>query len=231
MNKEQFAGEIYLIFEDRGIKEQPSKAWLLKLYEETKELTELDFARGLKKINNISQEEWYKKYGFGGKPAMIDWIGFFTGSTKQSSEQQAIIQVARILDYASFYLGNDVIFDNEFTNETVKKSGGIVKIAWDINPDNPKIEPLKWVRKNLIDLWLACYDGNHGSFDKCQGRIQPDIFSNGKFVKRKNELSYVGDKQSCLMLMNKTEDKPLNLPVQQKMDKIVTNLAKSFKSV
>ena len=89
----------------------------------------------------------------GGKPAMIDWISFFTGSIKQSPEQQAIIQVARILDYASFYLGNDVIFDNEFTNETVKKSGGIVKIAWDINSENNNMEPLKWVRKSLQSSW------------------------------------------------------------------------------
>ena len=228
LNYQNFQNQFELVELNFNFK-YPSKLLML-VFEKLKDLSQDEFDKGINKILGIGAEEWNKTYGFNGTPRLADWQGFF-GSKQQSSKNQAIIQVARILDYASCYRGNDVIFDNQFTNETVKKSGGITKIAWDINSDNDDIEPLKWVRKGLIDLWLACYDGNHGSFEKCQGRIQPDIFNNGKWVKRKNELSYVGDKQSCLLLMNKTEDKPLNLPVQQKMDKIVTSLAKSFKSI
>jgi hypothetical protein len=230
MNKEQFLSEIYLIFEDRGIKEKPSKAWLKKLYDNIESLSELEFARGLKRINDISQEEWHNKYGFGGKPAISDWVAFFVGK-KQSPEKQAIIEVARILDHAKYYLGNDVIFENQFTNATVKKYGGISKIAWDTDKENDNPRPLEWVKKELIDLWLACYDGNHGSFEKCIGRIQPDIFHGGKFIKRENALDFVGDKNRCLALMNKTQEKPLNLSVQQKTSKIVSDIAKGFKSI
>jgi hypothetical protein len=230
MNKEKFLSEIYLIFEDRGIKEKPSKAWLKKLYEGIEYMSELEFARGLKRIHDISQEEWHNKYGFGGKPAISDWVAFF-GSKKQSPEKQAIIEVVRILDYAKYYLGNDVIFDNEFTNGAVKKYGGISKIAWDIDKENDNKRQLEWIKKDLIELWVACYDGNHGSFEKCLGRQQPEFFSNGKFIRQENALDFIGSKDKCLLLMNKKEEKPLNLAIQQKTSRIVSDIAKSFKSI
>lgn len=246
MDKKQFSTEIFIIFEDRGIKEMPSMPWLDKLYGKINDITELEFARGLKKINDISQEQWHKKYGFGGKPAMVDWINFFTGQSNQSPEQQAIIQVARILDYASFYLKNDVIFDNEFTNATVKKYGGMSKIAWEIDKFNDNKRPREWVSKELKELWVACYDGNIGDYTLCVGESKPKIFKHvkgkftktddghtveGIFIKQKNIIDYVGDKNKCLTLMNKTEDKPLNLNVQQKTKEIVSNLAKGFKTI
>ena len=217
MDKELFAGEIYLIFEDRGIKEQPSKAWLLKLYSEIGELSDLDFAKGLRRINIISQEEWHKKYGFGGKPAISDWVDFFLKNKTQAPEKQVIIEVARILDYASFYLKNDVIFDNEFTNSTVKKYGGMSKIAWDIDKDNDSKRPREWVSKDLKEIWLACYDGNHGSYEKDIGR--------GLY----KSIDYVGDKNRCLALMNKKEEAPINIASHEKVKEIYNNLSKKFK--
>jgi hypothetical protein len=54
---------------------------------------------------------------------------------------------------------------------------------------------------------------------------------NGKFIKRENTLDFVGDKDKCLLLMNKKEEKPLNLAIQQKTSKIVSDIAKGFKSI
>lgn len=208
--------------------EYPSKLIVL-VYEQLKHLDKEQFSKGVSKIMQITAEEWNKKYGFGGRPAISDWVAFFVGK-KQSPEKQALIEVARILDYAKYYLGNDVIFENKFTNATVKKYGGICQIAWDISSENDNKRQLEWVKKDLVDLWLACYDGNHGSFERCIGRIQSDIFHDGKFIKIKNTLDFVGDKDKCLLLMNKKEEKPLNLAIQQKTSEIVRDIAKGFKS-
>ncbi|MHC4718656.1 MAG: hypothetical protein ACYS5V_16935, partial [Planctomycetota bacterium] len=125
--------------------EYPSKLMVL-VYEKLKHLDKEQFSKGVSKIMQITAEEWNKKYGFGGKPALSDWLGFFE-QKEQSPEKQAIIEVTRILDYAKYYWGNDVIFENQFTNATVKKYGGISKIAWDIDKENDNPRPLEWVKK------------------------------------------------------------------------------------
>lgn len=199
MNKNSFASQIYIIFEDRNIKKEPSKQWLSALYEKIKNTSEEQFKTGLEKIYIISQEEWNKKYGFGGKPALIEWINFFTEKKIIDSEQQAILQVANIMKYASFYLGNDVLFDNEFTNEAVNRYGGIRRIAWDIDKENKSPRSREWLEKELKELWLACYDSNKGSSKISRGY---------SCVKK---LNYVGDKKTCIALMNKEESKKLFL--------------------
>jgi hypothetical protein len=201
------------------------------VYEKIKDLSQEEFKKSINKILAMTQEDWNKKYGFGGKPAIADWLFFFTGNKAQTPERQAIIEVARILDYASYYLGNDVVFDNPFTNAAVKAYGGITKVAWDINKDNETKRPSEWVVKELKDFWLASCDGNKGSNEKCAGRLQPEFFSGGKFVRKQNELDYVGDKESCLMLMDKTETKAVNLEAQHKSNEIVTRLANGFKKI
>jgi hypothetical protein len=228
LNYQNFQNQFELVELNFNFK-YPAKLLML-VFEKLKGLSQDEFDKGINKILAISAENWNKKYGFGGKPAIADWVNFFMEEKKQSPENQAIIQVAKILDYAKHYWGNDVIFDNEFTNETVQKSGGIAKIARDINPDNENPRPREWVVKDLKDMWLACYDGNQGSFRVCKGISQPDTFHNGEFVKRPNQLDYVGDKKSCLRLMNKIEDKGVNLPAQKKIDKLVGNVAKKLKT-
>lgn len=190
----------------------PSKLLVL-VYEKLKDLSEEEFIKGFDRVMQITSEEWNKKYGFSGRPSLSSWLEFFKGK-KQSPEDQAMIEVARILDYANYYTGRDVIFDNEFTNATVKRYGGISKIAWDIADDNNNKRPLEWVRKELVEMWLSCFKNNQGSFEKCTGRIAQEVFSNGKFIKIENKLDFVGDKKKCLMLNDKINSKGSNLNAQ-----------------
>lgn len=216
MDNKDFASRIFLIFEDRGL-QLPSINWIEALYEKSKSFSDKEINDGFTKVMNISGEDWNKKYGFGGKPAMSDWINFFNNNKKQSPENQVIIEVARILDYASFYLNNDVIFDNEFTNAAVKRYGGMSKIAWDIDKFNDNKRPREWVSRELKEIWLACYDGNHGSNEKSLGKSS---FKN---------LDYVGDREKCLMLMNTKEEPPKNQIDQERVKDICVGLSSKFK--
>jgi len=77
MNSKEFISRIYIIFEDRNLK-QPSEGWIVALFEKCKLIPDDDLNKGFDSIMSIPSEEWNRSYGFGGKPAITDWINFFT---------------------------------------------------------------------------------------------------------------------------------------------------------
>lgn len=155
MNKNTFANKIFIIFEDRGLKE-PSVNWLNMLYGQCENLPDEKIDSGLKKIMSINQEEWNKKYGFGGKPALSDWLKFFNNDSA-SKEQYVLLEISRVLDHAQYWCGTKVDFGDDITNAMVNKYGGLGKIKFDLfDSYNPKPRSREWVVKELNELWFAC---------------------------------------------------------------------------
>ena len=86
MNKLQFTAKINFIFEDKNI-EKPSIEWLNGLYEKCKDIDERKFSKGVDKLISIPQDEWNKKYGFRGRPTIIDFVDSLSGERPLTDEQ------------------------------------------------------------------------------------------------------------------------------------------------
>jgi len=187
MNKDQFAGQIFLIFEDRNLK-VPSLNWIEALFLKIKDSPDDQLNKGFNKVMSISAEEWNKKYGFGGKPAIADWIEFFADKTTFTPEKEASIEVSRIINHAQYYYGNDTVFDNKTTNACIKTYGGLGKINYELFDNyNPKRADRTWVAKELRDIWLDCHSSGQGDFTPCTGNSSS------------RRIVYVGDKNKCLI--------------------------------
>ena len=184
----------YKIFQDRielvelnfNIK-YPAKLMMV-IYEKLKGISDAEFEKGISRVLLTSAEDWNKKYGFGGKPAIGDWLGFF-GSKEQSPERKAAIEVARILDYVSYYPGYAVLFDDPYTNATVEMYGGMSKVAWDVDKFNPNKRKTEWISKELKEFWLICFDGNKKKLTPCSGRD-------------KSKIDFIGNKEKWLEITN-----------------------------
>lgn len=191
MNKEQFAQQIFLVFEDRSLK-IPSVAWIGALYSQSQQFSDEQINKGFHKVMSTSAEDWNKKYGFGGKPAISDWVGFMSGNKKMSPEQEASIEADRIINHAEYYYGNDTLFDNPYTNACVKIFGGLGKIKFKLfDKYNPKPGDRDWTHKRLKSIWLDCYEGEKIDNTPCLGNSA---------IK---SLDYVGNREKCLALTNK----------------------------
>ena len=217
MNNQEFASRIFLIFEDRNIT-LPSVNWIEALFLKCENFTDKQLADGFNKVMNISAADWNKTYGFGGKPNIQGWLEFFGAEKQASMDTIAALEVARILDYASYYYGNSVWFDNPTTNACVEVYGGIGKIAWAIDKTNDNKEDAKWVSKNLKEIWLQCYDGKRERSQPCLGRPKPKIFHKGELIDQPIKIDFVGDKTKYLAI----EDKPkesniIQLPTLKKI--------------
>jgi len=220
MNNQEFATRLFVIFEDRGLS-LPSIDWVKSLFERCKEVPDKDLSGGFNKVMDIPAVEWNKNYGFGGKPPISEWVGFLTGQKTKSIDTIAALEVARILDYASYYYGNSVWFDNPTTNACVEVYGGIGKIAWAIDETNDNKEDGKWIAKNLKEIWLQCYDGKKERTQPCLGRSKPKIFHKGELIDQPIKIDFVGDKTKYIAIEeNPKETNIILLPTLPTFKKI-----------
>jgi hypothetical protein len=180
-------------------------------YADCKNLTDEQFTRAIHKIRSSGLE----LYGKLPKSAVILENA---GIKEASMDTIASLEVARVLDYASYYFGNSVWFDNPTTNACVEVYGGIGKIVWAIDKTNDNKEDGKWVSKNLKEIWLQCYDGKKERNQPCLGRSKPKIFHKGELIDQPIKIDFVGDKTKYLAI----EDKPkqsniIQLPTLKKI--------------
>lgn len=195
MNKDQFAGQIFLIFEDRSLK-VPSLPWIEALFAQVKQFSDDQISKGLGKVMSVTAEEWNKKYGFGGKPAIADWVEFMSDKKTLSPDKIASIQADKIINHAEYYYGNDTLFDNPYTNAAVKAYGGLGRVTHQLfDKYNPKPVTRTWVHKELVSVWLNCYDGNEKDVTPCIGNSSVKL-----------GVVYVGDKKKCLALSNNLKE-------------------------
>ena len=195
MNKDQFATQIFLIFEDRGLK-IPSVTWIEALYSQVNQFPDKQIAKGLGKVMAVTAEVWNKKYGFGGKPAIADWVEFISDKKTLSSEKEASIEADRIINHAEYYYGNDTLFDNPYTNATVKSYGGLGKVKHQLfDSYNPKPNSRDWVHRELKRIWIDCLDSKKKDTTPCIGNSRI-----------KGQVVYVGDKEKCLALTSDLQE-------------------------
>jgi len=166
------------------------------------ELTDEQFTKSINKIRSLGIELF-------GKLPKSALILENAGHKTQSPELKASLEVARILDFASYYFGNSVWFDNPTTNACVEMAGGIKKIAWDIDPTNEKKQERVWIAKDLKEKWLNCFDSKKEKHDPCVGRIQDRFMSVGEWVEPAQAITFIGDKSKYLAIETKPEPKAL----------------------
>ena len=141
MNSDYFAKTIYFIFEDRNL-EKPSKEWLGALYEKCKSTNQSSFNAGIEKLTTIPQEEWNKKYGFRGKPGIVDLVEILTGERPKTDAELEKAQVEWRLSISYSIAGivnilKDQNFEFGYTQLNKYRSGA--STAWLVNGAYKKV--------------------------------------------------------------------------------------------
>lgn len=136
----------------------PAKLLAL-IYQKCQNLSEDDLDESFNSIMRITQEDWNKKFGFGGKPAVADLLIMLGASKKEmSKEELATSEVLKMIDgFTNWQFSRKaVLFDNEITQAALHKYGGAAKLSWDLAKDNEKAKEVVWLKKELKEIWLDC---------------------------------------------------------------------------
>jgi len=133
-------------------------------------------------------------------------------------EEIARQEVTRMIGIFIPYFSGGVIFDNPTTNAALQVYGGLKKLKWDLDPDNDKRPDFSFLKKDLKDIWLGCYDSGKEAYEP-----QFDSTSN-------KEVRYEGDKKKCLTLIQKGQMLIEEEKKEDPMKGVVKNLANYFKA-
>ncbi len=162
------------------------------IYEHCKEFGDDDF----KKATNQIIREGIELYGKLPKTALfLEKLGYKILPPKE----QANIEVERIIEAANY--PTSTLFDNEFTNATVKAYGGLKRINYD-HFDKFNNNPTKrgWLKKELVEIWLSCQADNKRS------KIP-------LMIEDSNNITFVGDKVKCQSMLDSS--KQLEAPIDK----------------
>ena len=131
------------------------------------------------------------------------------GKQELTIEQQASNEVERILDQAGYAIS--VLFDNEYSNATVAKYGGMWKIYWDLNGyDNYNKKERNWLKKELVEIWLTCQSDNNR-------KSTPSIVEGNI-----DNIKFIGDNKKCQQMID-SKTKEIEKPVEA-VDIIAQNI-------
>jgi len=137
-----------------------------------------------------------------------------------TDDQKANIEVGKIIQAAQ--IGAPVLFDDEITNETVHRYGGIGRLTFDLFDNfNDSPRDRVWVEKELTENWLSY---------KASGLGSP-IPSYPKGLGHDRPIKFIGNQEKCSELLAKGrvsiqyESKPreLCLPIGDLLKKIANN--------
>ena len=172
-------------------------------------LTDEEFKQAVNKI--LSNEETF----FNKMPPIATFLKV-AERQELPLEQQAKIQVERIIEYAKGYPAGKVIFDNKTTN-AVARDYGINYIRNQLTNewlDYAKGEST--IRRELLDKWLNYY---HDKKEYCDSIT---ISNYG------NSVDMVGNKSICLQLLSRPKqiEKKSDTENQQKINLLMSNLVK-----
>lgn len=176
MEKNKFYKIMKVIFEDKNLKE-PSKEWLELLFLEVKSIEDDKIEEGIKKVMKMGSEEWSKKFGYGGKPSIVEWLSFFKNEEPALSvDNIAAVEVEKILYEAKYCYGRwtpehptTAMVINSFRN-------GLKTIHFDLfDSFNDKKQNISFYKKDLLEKWLS-FNARRIQFDNHKNLIEKDKF-------------------------------------------------------
>jgi hypothetical protein len=132
-------------------------------------------------------------------------------------EEVARKEVVKMVGIFIPYFSGGVIFDNPTTNAAMEVYGGLKKLKWALDPDNKNKPDFSFLKRDLKDIWLGCYDEGKEAYEP-----QFDSTSN-------KEIRYEGDKERCLALIKKGQMLIEEEKKDNPMKGVVKNLANYFK--
>lgn len=94
MDIKQFSLNIDIIANNFNFKICPpdkleaGKQWIKMLFRAASEFSDEDLKYGFQEMCRITQEEWNRRYGYGGKPAIADWVEFFEQRKKNEVREE-----------------------------------------------------------------------------------------------------------------------------------------------
>lgn len=192
MNKKDFTIKINFIFEDKNI-EKPSIDWLNSLYEKCKDIEDKKFNDGVERVISISQEKWNKKYGFKGRPSIIDFIEILSGE-RPLTEAEKIEANNQHNEKISFWVASIAIwledknlsisFKNKYSNKENYHLSNLIDVYSNRKPSNEE-EIIK------LGVWLAKrYNANKNRFKNDLKAIASKINPSPFFIKNTEQKTF-----------------------------------------
>lgn len=148
MDLEQFEKKIKFLAENFGCNfGHPD--WLETLMHFSRDFSDENIDFGFNQLARMTKEEWSKKYGYGGKPAIKDFLNSYGMNKKQEGEHdKAVIslKIAKLL--ATARTCNNYDFGDKVINDLVKQEGGLTAINSKISSN--KKDYLKELEQKLL---------------------------------------------------------------------------------
>lgn len=105
-------------------------------------------------IISTTREDWNKKFGYGGKPAIADWLSFL-GKKVITPEQMAILELSTVKEIARKLTNKQAfMFENGVTNAVIEELGGLRKIQLALLSDID----ISYFDNQFKKTWLAFHE-------------------------------------------------------------------------
>lgn len=110
-------------------------------------------------MSKMTKEDWNKKFGYGGKPAVADWLSFL-GSKIITPDQMAILELSIVKNIAKKLTTEQAfLFENGTTNAVIEELGGLRKIQMIILSD----VDISFFNNEFRKTWIAFFMGKKES--------------------------------------------------------------------
>lgn len=125
-----------------------------------------------------------------------------------TDNQKALLEVSKLINYAKYCYDHEVISDNNFLNQALHDYGGMRKLCWDINSSNPEKKAESWIKKELIDLYLANKAFNKGSMIPSSNQpIKSYTTASKGIVYEEKKIGIIGDRQKIQITLENNNQK------------------------
>lgn len=110
-------------------------------------------------ILNMTKDEWNKKFGYGGRPAVADWLSFLNKKAIPT-EQMAIVELSTVKEIArNLTTDQAFLFENGTTNAVIEDLGGLRKIEIILMSDKGS----SFFENQFIKTWVAFFEAKKES--------------------------------------------------------------------
>lgn len=216
LNRSHFSKYLKLLILNFNISIAEEK--ILACYENLKnQLTDQEFSEAITNIIHTQPKLF-------GLPSVAEFMEA-AGKPALTLEQQTIIAVNKLIDYARICFDTEVITDDPYLNQTLHDYGGIRKLCWDLDSHNDEKKDIKWIRKELDNFYKANKLANRGCMiPSIKEEIRKDYFGRAISTPKRG---FIGDKKKIQEMLEIEVAKK----GESKAQEIISNLANQLRKI
>lgn len=101
-----------------------NEEWLEMLFRMIDKFSDEEIKYGFQEMCRITQDEWNKRYGYSGKPAIADWVNFFSLKRKHDilNERDKKMEIAKNNSRKGIYTKKTISCKNAVSADKIKET-------------------------------------------------------------------------------------------------------------